>query len=145
MTDFTNNQGDGALPLEPGSDVNARILRTMVITVLLSSMISAVFTPWRVTTGLVLGGLLSLLNLHWMRNSVAAAFKVLSFGAKPELRLVQYFLRYLVIAATVVVAYNLNVISLPAAILGLCTFVVALFVEAFREFYFTIIHREEIG
>jgi hypothetical protein len=76
---------------------------------------------------------------------VAAAFKVLSFGAKPELRLVQYFLRYLVIAATVVVAYNLNVISLPAAILGLCTFVVALFVEAFREFYFTIIHREEIG
>jgi hypothetical protein len=45
----------------------------------------------------------------------------------------------------VVVAYSLNVISLPAAILGLCTFVVALFVEAFREFYFTIIHREEIG
>jgi hypothetical protein len=30
-----------------------------------------------------------------------------------------------------------------ATIAGLCSFVVALFVEAFRQFYFAIIRREE--
>ena len=66
-------------------------------------------------------------------------------GAKPKLKLAQYILRYLVIAAVVVVAYKLNIVSLAATIAGLCSFVVALFVEAFREFYFAIIHREEIS
>jgi len=34
-------------------------------------------------------------------------------------------------------------VSLAATIAGLSSFVVALFVEALREFYFVIIHREE--
>jgi len=34
---------------------------------------------------------------------------------------------------------------LPAIIGGLCTFVVALFAEALREFYFVIIQREGIN
>jgi hypothetical protein len=32
---------------------------------------------------------------------------------------------------------------LPATIAGMCSFVAALFVEAFRQFYFVIIGREE--
>ena len=47
------------------------------------------------------------------------------------------------IAAVVFVAYKLDIVSLAAIIAGLCSFVVALFVEAFREFYFAIIQREE--
>ena len=31
----------------------------------------------------------------------------------------------------------------PAAIAGLCSFVAALFVEAGRQFYIAIVHREE--
>ena len=66
-------------------------------------------------------------------------------GAKPKLKLAQYILRYLVIATVVFIAYKLNIVSLAATIAGLCSFVVALFVEAIREFYFAIIHREEIS
>jgi hypothetical protein len=101
------------------------------------------FGQWRISAGLLVGGLLSLLNHHWLSNSTAAAFSVVVHGAKPKLKLAQYILRYLVIATVVFIAYQLNLVSLAATILGLCSFVAALFVEAFREFYFAIIHREE--
>jgi len=36
----------------------------------------------------------------------------------------------------------LQMVSLAATLAGLCAFVPALFVEAVREFYFAIMHRE---
>ena len=127
------------------SGVEARIFRTMVFAVVIAGFGSLPFAPWRVTTGLLLGGVLSLLNHHWLSSSTAAAFSVLVHGAKPKLSLLQYVLRYLVIAAVVFFAYKLNLVSLAATIAGLCSFVVGLFGEAVREFYFAIIHREEIS
>src|SRR5207253_5590755 len=56
--------------------------------------------------------------------------------ALPILKPLRYVLRYFVIAATLSVSYKLRLASLPAAIAGLCSFVAALFVEAFRQFYF---------
>jgi hypothetical protein len=53
-------------------------------------------------------------------------------------------LRYAVIGAVILLSYQFGIASVPALIVGLCSFVFALFVEAFREFYFAIIHREEI-
>ena len=55
----------------------------------------------------------------------------------------RYVFRYLIVGSVVFVAHQFGLISLPAAIVGLCSFVVALFVEAAREFYFAIIRREE--
>jgi hypothetical protein len=152
MKETTNNVGD-RLPAEPGprfSDhcnggIEARIFRTMIVAVAIAVFASLPFAHWRITTGLLIGGLLSLLNHHWLRSSSAAAFSVVVHGAKPKLKLAQYILRYFVIAAVVLIAYKLNVVSLTATIAGLCGFVVALFAEAFREFCFVIIHREEIS
>jgi hypothetical protein len=90
-----------------------------------------------------LGGLLSLLNHYWLITSTTAAFNVLVNGVKPRLSLIQYVLRYAVIGAVILLSYQLGIASVPALIVGLCSFVFALFVEAFREFYFAIIHREE--
>jgi hypothetical protein len=117
----------------------------MAFAVTVAVVASLPFGRWRITTGLLLGGLLSLLNHHWLSSSTAAAFKVLVHGAKPKLKLAQYVFRYVVVGTVVFVAYKLNLVSLLATIAGLCSFVVALFAEAFREFYFVIIHREEIS
>lgn len=117
----------------------------MTLAIALAVFASLPFAQWRVTTGLLVGGLLSLLNHHWLRTSSEAAFRVVVHGAKPKLKLAQYILRYIVVAVVVFIAYKLNVVSLAATIAGLCSFVVALFAEAFREFYFVIIHREEIS
>jgi hypothetical protein len=145
MKETPNNAGTGMLPETRSSGIERRIFLTMAFAVAISGVASLPFAPWRITTGLLLGGLLSLLNHHWLRTSTAAAFSVVVHGAKPQLKLAQYILRYLVIAAVVAVAYKLNIVSLAATIAGLCSFVVALFVEAFREFYLAIIYREEIS
>ena len=126
-------------------DIHGRILRTMIVATTCAVVGSLVFAPWRITTGLVLGGVLALLNHRWLRSSTAAVFSVLVDGEKPKLKLTHYFLRYLVVGAVVFVAYQLNVVSLAATLIGLCSFVAAIFVEALREFYFAIIHREEMS
>jgi ATP synthase I chain len=136
--------GGDARPLKaPGTGVERRVFRTMGIAVAAAVLASLPFAPWRVTAGLLVGGLLSLLNHYWLCSSSAAAFSVIARGARPQLKLMQYILRYFVVGTVVVLAYKFALVSLVATIAGLCSFVVALFVEAAREFYFAIIHREE--
>ena len=117
----------------------------MVIATGLAVVVSAAIGPWRVTTGLLVGGLLALFSHRWLKNSAAAALELSIGGATPRLRLAQFLLRYLVIAAVVFSLYQFDVLSLTATLAGMSTFVVAIFVEALREFYFAIIQREEIS
>jgi hypothetical protein len=126
-------------------DAAARIFRLMQIAVALTVVISAPWAPWRVTTGLLLGGILSLLNYRWLNNSVSAVFGRAPEGSRPKLRAAQFIIRYFVVAAAVLLSYKLNLVSLVATVAGLCSFVVALFAEAIREFYLAIINREEAG
>jgi len=146
MKETGNNESGSALLAEADNGIDGRIFRTMAGAVALAVIISALFAPWRITTGLLIGGILSLLNHYWMRTSISAGFDLaLGQGTKPQMKLVQYVLRYFVVGAIVFAAYQLNIVSLPATVAGLCSFVVALLVEALREFYFAIIHREEIN
>ena len=117
----------------------------MAIATGLSVAVSAVVGPWRVTTGLLLGGLLALFNHRWLKNSAAAAIRLSTTGGASHFNLAQFLLRYLVIAAAVYATVTLDLVSLPAVLAGLCSFVVAMMVEATREFYFAIIEREEIS
>ncbi len=146
MEKTSDNVGRSAFSSGRDNGIEARIFRLMAAAVALSVIVSGPFAPWRVTTGLLVGGLLSLLNHHWMWSSISAAFdSALGRGTKPRIKLAQYILRYFVVGAVVFAAYKLNVVWLPATIAGLCSFVVALFVEALREFYLAMIHREEIS
>ena len=120
-----------------------RVWRSMAIVVAIAVAVSAVLAPWRVTTGLLLGGLLSLLNYRWLHISVAAILSVDFASRRPRASASRYFLRYLVLGGIVFAAYNLNLVSLAATIAGLCSFVPALMIEAGREFYLAIIHRGE--
>ncbi len=143
MNETSNNEAAGLFSAS-GDATNRRIFRSMIVAIVLAVGASLLFAPWRVSTGLLLGGLLSLINHYWLTSSTSAAFSVLVDGQKPRLSLVQYVLRYALIGAVILLAYKFGIASVPALIAGLCSFVFALFVEAFREFYFAIIHREEI-
>jgi hypothetical protein len=145
MKQSPDNAGAGVLSEMRNNPIDMRIFRAMAIAVALAVIASLPFTHWRIATGLLLGGLLSLVNHYWLITSTTAAFKVVAFGEKPRLSLAHYILRYFFIAIVVVAAYKFNLVSLVATIAGLCSFVVALFAEAVREFYFAIIHREEIS
>ena len=123
--------------------IHTRVFRTMALTTAFSVAVSAFVAPWRVTTGLLVGGLLALFSHSWLKNSAAAAIHLSAVGGRPQLRLAQFLLRYAVIAAVVFATYTLDLISLPAVFVGLSSFVVAMLAEALREFYFAIIEREE--
>lgn len=116
----------------------------MAIATGLSVAVSAVIGPWRVTTGLLVGGLLALFSHRWLKSSAAAAIEMSVNGGTPRLRLAQFLLRYLVIGAFLFALNEFDLMSLIAVFAGMSSFVVAIFVEAAREFYFAIIQREEI-
>jgi hypothetical protein len=115
----------------------------MAVATALAVTLSAFIAPWRVTSGVLVGGLLALFSHSWLKNSAAAAIQLSTAGGRPQLRLAQFVLRYVVIAAVIIALYTLDLVSLPAVLAGMSTFVVAMFVEAAREFYFAIIEREE--
>ena len=123
--------------------LESRVFRTMAIASALSVSVAAFIAPWRVTTGLLLGGVLALFSHRWLKNSARAAIQLSATGGQPQWRLAQFVLRYLVVAAAVFAAYTLDLVSLTWVLVGMTSFVVAIFVEAFREFYFAIIKREE--
>ena len=152
-----NQIADSAEPEGPVREADgaleSRIFRAMIIVTVAAVIFGAVLAPWRFTTGLVLGGALSLLNYHWLTTSVAAIFDInaSTFNVNastqstqgPKAQSWRYLFRYFVVAVVVFASYKLQLISLPATLVGLCSFVPALLIEAFRQFYFVIIHREE--
>jgi len=126
---------------EPVGLLEHRIFRVMGATVAVSVVAAAMFASWQVTVGLGLGGALSLLNYHWLQTSVRALLNEAAIN-RSGITITRYIFRYLLIGAVVIAAYALQWASLAAVIVGLCAFVPALLVEAFRQFYFGIIRRE---
>lgn len=145
MSEIVDNMESSAFADGEGAALERRLLRAMYIVVAVAAGASLFLAPWRVTTGLLLGGILSLFNHHWLRGSLAAVFGGQgSGGRRPRLSAARYVLRYFVIACIVASAALLNLISVPATLAGLCAFAAAVMVEAFIQFYFAIIGREEV-
>jgi hypothetical protein len=144
MNEIVNSMGGSAVPgaADPVA-MERRLVRGMCASVVLAVVVSLPIAPWRVTTGLLLGGVLSLLNHHWLRSSLAAVFSTAESGKRVKIRAARYVLRYFVIAAVVAAAYSFNLVSIVATLAGLCSFVPAAMMEAFMQIYFAIVNREE--
>lgn len=143
MSQIADSAHTGVELREAGSGLERRLVLTMMVTVGVAVVISTFLAPWRFTSGILLGGALSILNYHWLHTSVAAIFNINLAAERPRAGVSRYVLRYVVVAAAVFAAVNLQMVSLAATLAGLCAFVPALFLEAIKEFYFAIIHREE--
>ncbi|HEX8336680.1 MAG TPA: ATP synthase subunit I [Pyrinomonadaceae bacterium] len=120
-----------------------RILRDTCVAAAAAVAVSLFVAPWRVTTGLALGGALAAFNQHWLRTSVEAVFEAAPAGRPPRMRAARYVLRYLVVGAAVYFAFATGAASLVATLAGMCAVVAGLLAEGFRQFYFAIVRREE--
>src|SRR2546421_12872329 len=131
-----------AVELRDGDDrLEGRLLRSMAVATVIAVIASAVVAPWRVTSGLFLGGSLSLLNYHWLHTSVAAVFKIYLSVQRPRARSWRYLLRYFVVGLLVLAAYKLHLVALAATLAGLCLLGPGLFVVAGRQISFFILRR----
>lgn len=143
MSEIADSVNGKAPTGEDTGAVELRIFRVMIASIAVAGIASTILAPWRVTTGLLLGGGLSLLNYHWLRASVAAIFAGDIETRRPRVRASRYLIRYFVVGFVAFGAYKMNLVSLPAMFAGLSSFVPAMFVEAGRQFYLVIIRREE--
>jgi hypothetical protein len=121
-----------------------RLWRGTVAFVVCSVAVSLFLMSWRVTLGLLLGGVLSIFNHRWLRSSLQAIFnKAVATGAKPNVSAAKFLLRYVVVGLIVATAYWLNLVSMPATLVGLCSFAFAILFESLFRFYFAIVNRED--
>ena len=98
---------------------------------------------WRVTLGVVLGGILSLLNVYWLRLSLKSLLGEAVAGFQPRFNAAFYILRYLFIAVIVMFAAWLGLVSVAATLVGLLSFAFAILLEAIIQLIFIIVIREE--
>ena len=139
MADTANNTAEMTVITEEDHGLNTRIFRAMVAVTAVAVIVSSLLGSLRFTTGLLIGGVLAIFSHNWLRNSAGAAINLAVGEGIQQVRLMQFLLRYLVIGLVVFAAYIIDIASLTAMLLGLSSFVVALLVEAIREFYFAII------
>jgi hypothetical protein len=144
MNVIADNLTNVCPPAPEDAALERRIMLSMCVAVAVAVTLSASVAPWRVTTGLLLGGALSLFNHRWLKGSIAAGFRAVNDGAGVRFGVSRFVLRYFVVASVIAAAVALNVVSLVAALAGMCSFVVAIFVEASFQFYTSMIKREEI-
>lgn len=143
MNEIANSTASGAFADRESVALERRLFRIMIVGVALAVTLSAVFAPWRVTTGLLLGGILAFFNHHWLRGALQSVFGGPTSGKRSQLSGARYVLRYFIIASVVASAYMFDLISIVATIGGLCAFAAAVMIEAFIQLYFAIVHREE--
>ena len=140
---------DSARPAGPGGAgeepraAERRIFRDTFVAAAAAVVVSAPLAPWRVTTGLALGGALALFNQFWLRTSVEAVFEGASAARPPRMKAARYLLRYVVVAAAVYAAHAAGLASLAATFAGMCAVVAGLLAEGGRQLYFAVVGREE--
>jgi ATP synthase I chain len=143
MADTANNTAETTVITEEDHSLNTRIFRAMVTVTAVAVIVSSLLLSLRFTAGLLIGGVLAIFSHNWLRNSAGAAINLAIGEGVQQIRLLQFLLRYLVIGLVVFAAYIIDIASITAMLLGLSSFVVALLIEAIREFYFAITQREE--
>lgn len=123
---------------------HTRILWIMAIVLIVATIVSLIVAKWQVTTGLVLGGILSFVNYYWLKFALKNVFEKTVEGEKPRFLVGKYILRYFAVGAIIVLVYLTHIISVAAVIGGLLTFAAAILIESFILVFIHISKREEV-
>ena len=139
---MADNAKPGLFDWKDPAAMERRIFYLMCAINLVAVLVSGPFLPWRITTGLILGGILAWLNYRWLRSSIAAAFGSLTTGTKPNVGITRFFLRYLAMGAAIGAAYWLDLVSVVATLAAMSSFAAAATAEGFFQTLFTVLHKE---
>lgn len=121
-----------------------RLFQLMFVAIAVAVVWSLIFAAWRTTTGLALGGALSLLNHHWLRTFIAGVFnRAATAGARPHISVPLYVLRYFIGGGIIAAAVMFDSVSIVAVLVGLCSFAAALVLEGLIQIYVALLHRKE--
>ena len=115
------------------SAFDRRVDRTGFILLVLASGIIFFMVSGRAALSLALGGVLSLVNFHWLKQAVD--FVILKGGSGPVRKRVlwQYAGRYALIALTLYVTIRYSILVPALIVAGLLVYVLAILLESVFE------------
>ena len=109
-----------------------RINILMAAATVLGSIASFIFVSPNFGFGVLIGGILSLINFYWLGKSLKGIFeKVVQEGEKPRFIGANYILRYLFFGFALVIVYITHFVPIVAVLLGLLSFALAITIEGF--------------
>jgi predicted membrane-bound dolichyl-phosphate-mannose-protein mannosyltransferase len=122
-----------------------RINILMVVTAVLGSIASAIFVSPNFGFGVLIGGILSLINFYWLGKSLKSIFdKVVQQGEKPHFIGANYILRYFAFGLALTIIYVTHFVPIVAVLLGLMSFAVAITIEGFIRLLANFSNKKEI-
>lgn len=121
-------------PLEAGGRAVSHrgILMTMAVIVAAGAAAGLIFAGPRFGIGVLFGGLLAFGNYFWLESVTRAIFRpdaVISAG----LLAAKYVFRYVAIGGVLLLVYLTGAFPMPAVILGLSAFAIAVVVQGLKN------------
>lgn len=110
-----------------------RVDRTGFILLILASGVTFFLYSWRAALSLAVGGVLSTVNFHWLKQAVD--YVILEGGSGPVGKRVawQYAGRYALIALTLYVTIRYSILVPALIVAGLLVYVLAILLESVFE------------
>ncbi len=136
---FTTEQST-LLPLS-----HRRILWMMGLVAVFAGLAGFIFVSWQFGLGVILGGILSLINYYWLKVSLKRLFdNAIAHGVKPRFLAVRYFARYVTLGAILLIVFLTETIPVVAVILGLSSFALAIVIEGLIRLFSTFFKSREL-
>ncbi len=81
-------------------------------------VLSLMFMPLRFCFGVLLGGLISIVNFHWLERDLRSVFHKLTEGSRSS-TLFKYFIRFIVTAVALYFIISSDIVDVIGLIIGL--------------------------
>jgi hypothetical protein len=122
-----------------------RIVILMAASSVLGAFLSFVLISANYGFGVLIGGVLSLVNFYWLGKSLKGVFeKIAREGEKPIFMGASYILRYLIFGLILAFVYLTNFVPIIAVLWGLASFAFALTIEGFIRIFSSFFNNKEI-
>jgi hypothetical protein len=137
-----SEQGYDEQNVEPLS--HQRIFILMASAVVLGSVLSLLFISLNFAVGILIGGVLSLINYYWLNRSLKAVMEGAVAGGSPHFLAGRAFIRYLAFGAVLALLYLTKAVPMVAVLLGLASFAVAIIFEALIRIFSSFSNKKGI-
>lgn len=130
---------------QPPPISHRRILWTMALVVVAGSLAGFIFVSRQFGTGVIFGGILSLINYYWLKVSLKRIFdNAIAHGEKPRFLAVKYFARYATLGAILTIVFLTETIPVVAVIAGMASFAGAIVIEGLIHLFLTFFKSREL-
>jgi len=141
MSEETRHEGSERAATGPA--VLDRILWLTISLTALGAIVGAIFKSGIFGAGILLGGVLSVVNYIWLKSSVRVLLSGVDEGAKPRFLAVRYLSRYSTFGAVLVAIYLTDAFPITSVLLGLAGSAFAIVVEGLRSIVMSFNRNEE--